>query len=101
METVFVYGTLRNSKLRKKLSGRDIIPKSPDNLKGYEMSQVSDDGQTYPIIVKNDDSEQIIQGELIEITQAELLLFDCYEGPLYRRVKVHLESGENAWTYIQ
>lgn len=101
METVFVYGTLRDKRLRKELCGREINTKLIDCLIGYELSTVQEEGQSYPIIIKNDLSDRVINGEIIELTKSELLLIDQYEGSLYQRTKVTLKSGESAWVYIQ
>ena len=100
MERVFVYGTLRDKKLRQELSGREI-PSLKARIKGFDLSSISDGEHTYPILIKNDSSENIIDGEIIELSKTELLSFDKYEGALYRRVKILLESGQQAWVYIQ
>jgi gamma-glutamylcyclotransferase (GGCT)/AIG2-like uncharacterized protein YtfP len=101
MEIVFVYGSLRDKGLRKEICGREINTKQVDILKGFDLSSVQDGVKSYPIIIQNDLSDHVVNGEIIELTESELLLIDVYEGSLYRRKKIPLESGESAWVYIQ
>jgi gamma-glutamylcyclotransferase (GGCT)/AIG2-like uncharacterized protein YtfP len=101
METVFVYGTLRDKDTRKRLCGRDVYTENYDCLKGFELSSIHDENQSFPILVENDLSDQIINGEIIELSRSELLLIDQYEGSFYRRIKITLESGKLAWVYIK
>jgi hypothetical protein len=36
----------------------------------------------------------------LDITEEELLLSDKYEPDNYKRIKIILESGKEAWIYI-
>jgi gamma-glutamylcyclotransferase (GGCT)/AIG2-like uncharacterized protein YtfP len=101
MEKVFIYGTLRDEMLRKEITGREIFVTSTGELVGFEMSSVFEDGHSYPIIIRNENSNQIINGDVIEVNDEELLLLDRYEGEFYRRMKIRLENGIRAWSYIK
>ena len=101
MEKLFIYGTLRDAKLREKLVGRDIPKGKEDKLMGFQMSSISDEGFCYPILIKKETSKEIIEGEIIEVTPVELIMLDRYEGDLYDRIEVVLKSGTKAWLYIE
>lgn len=101
MEKVFIYGTLRDPEIRRKVTKRIIPSGVPDKLYGFTLSSVSDYGETYPIIVADKESKQGIDGEIIEVTKTELTLLDYYEGDLYKRTIVKLFSETEAWVYLQ
>lgn len=101
MKKVFIYGTLCDKNLRKEITGREVPVSFTGKLTGFELSSVFDDGHSYPIIIQNENSDQIINGDVIEVNDEELLLLDQYEGRLYRRVMVCLKNGLQAWSYIQ
>ena len=46
------------------------------------------------------DANDIVDGNALELTGEELLLADQYEPENYKRIKVMLESGKKAWTYV-
>ena len=98
-EHLFVYGTLQDEMVQQDVFLRK--PKAhPDSLIGYTLSQekVAD---IYPVIVNsNDPSDQII-GKVYTLTHNELLRADAYEGGAYQRIKVTLNSGNQAWVYIE
>jgi gamma-glutamylcyclotransferase (GGCT)/AIG2-like uncharacterized protein YtfP len=45
------------------------------------------------------DKTDFIKGTVLEMTEEELHLADGYEPDNYKRVKVVLESGKEAWIY--
>jgi gamma-glutamylcyclotransferase (GGCT)/AIG2-like uncharacterized protein YtfP len=97
MESLFVYGTLKNSSLRKRLIGR-YIDSVKDKLYGYRRMYTSIGGKKYPFIVKH---HGVVFGELLKITKKELKLLDEYETSFYIRKKITLDSGIRAWTYLR
>lgn len=101
MEKVFVYGTLRDKKIRTRVTGREIPAGNPDKLEGFTLSTTVDEGMCYPIITKEPESTEKVEGELIEVTPEELKHMDNYEGDLYRRLKVKTASGDEAWVYCR
>lgn len=98
MEKLFVYGTLREPEVQKKVFGR-VIALHDDILEGYEKQTVEINGNIYPIAVPN--SQQSIEGKLLEATPDEIILMDEYETEAYQRKKVQLKSGEASWVYCQ
>lgn len=95
MHNVFVYGTLRGSK-----------PKAtPAWLGGFNMY----DYGKFPYVYPSADEDDMVYGELIEVTNKELAALDKYEGisrGLYtrREVKVMPKDGNmelvSAWVYV-
>jgi gamma-glutamylcyclotransferase (GGCT)/AIG2-like uncharacterized protein YtfP len=97
---VFVYGTLRSSKVRKQILGYDPVC-IPSSLKGFRKESVQLDGIEYPILTGNQSSDQGIEGDVIELSETELPLLDDYETNAYRRRKVRLENNLIAWVYYK
>ncbi len=104
---LFSYGTLQKEKVQIELFGR-ILQGSGDTLIGYKVStiEIKDESfllkgeqkyQLTAVISKDNDN---IKGTVFEITEEELRLADKYEPVNYKRVKVVLESGKEAWIYI-
>ena len=104
---LFSYGTLQKEKVQIELFGR-ILQGSGDTLIGYKVStiEIKDESfllkgeqkyQLTAVISKDNDN---IKGIVFEITEEELRLADKYEPVNYKRVKVVLESGKEAWIYI-
>ncbi len=60
-------------------------------LKGEQKYQLT-------AVISKDNNN--IKGTVFEITEEELRLADKYEPVNYKRVKVVLESGKEAWIYI-
>jgi gamma-glutamylcyclotransferase (GGCT)/AIG2-like uncharacterized protein YtfP len=104
---LFSYGTLQKEKVQIELFGR-ILQGSGDTLIGYKVStiEIKDESfllkgeQKYQLtaVISNDNDN--IKGTVFEITEEELRLADKYEPVNYKRVKVVLESGKEAWIYI-
>jgi len=97
-EKLFVYGTLRDSEVPKKVFGRTEVGK-PDVLEGYERSQVVVEDETFPALVPKEGS--IIDGLVLEVNNGELAKIDHYETDAYVRKRVNLKSGSQAWVYLK
>jgi gamma-glutamylcyclotransferase (GGCT)/AIG2-like uncharacterized protein YtfP len=107
-EYLFSYGTLQKEKVQIELFGR-ILQGSGDTLRGYKVSTIeikdksfiSKSEQKYHLIaIISKDKNDIIKGTVLEITEEELFVVDKYEPDGYRRVKLVLESGKEAWIYV-
>jgi len=96
MHSIFAYGTLLLAGVQETVIGRQVAGK-PDRLVGYRKSTVRDGDTSYPNIVTADG--EFIEGYVLEVSQEELARVDMYEGGLYTRAKVTLESGAEAWVY--
>lgn len=97
-EFLFAYGTLKDPDVQKRVIGR-IVDGVPDTLSGYRKSEVAVDGQTYPVIVP--DQNASVDGVVLVLTSQELEKMDVYETKAYGRVKVHTQKGTSAWVYVK
>jgi gamma-glutamylcyclotransferase (GGCT)/AIG2-like uncharacterized protein YtfP len=108
MEYLFSYGTLQTPSVQLETFGR-LLTGHPDILSRYQLSMikiedqavVATSGQTHhPIIKFTNNANDIVEGDVFEITETELKQADQYEVDDYKRINVQLDSGKNAWVYI-
>jgi gamma-glutamylcyclotransferase (GGCT)/AIG2-like uncharacterized protein YtfP len=104
---LFSYGTLQQEDIQKELFGR-VLRGSKDSLKGYRVSTIEikeasilskEEPKTYLIALPSNNKNDRIEGVALEITEQELPIADDYETGAYKRVRVVLESGKEAWVY--
>lgn len=93
-ERLFVYGTLQDPLIQKRLLGRTLTG-TPDQLPDFVKLT---DGLPYPVALPQDGD--VIEGLLLEVTPRELARLDLYEGDGYVRVLVTLASRSEAWVYM-
>ena len=105
---LFAYGTLQNPQVQISTFGRRLAG-HPDALPGYALSaiEITDpaviaaSGQArHPIITATGDDNDRVDGAVYELIPDELEAADRYEAGDYRRVRVRLASGTDAWAYI-
>jgi gamma-glutamylcyclotransferase (GGCT)/AIG2-like uncharacterized protein YtfP len=94
---IFAYGTLLIASVQEAVIGRRIAG-TPDRLAGYRKSILRDGDDSYPNLVP--DAAEVVDGRVIDVTRGELARIDEYEGELYTRRRITLESGVEAWVYI-
>lgn len=97
-EKLFVYGTLTDQEIQKKIFSRNKKT-IPDVLNGYEKSEIEIEGEKYPLIVPN--SLGRVEGSVIEVSKDEFKKIDEYETDVYKREMIILESGLLAWVYLK
>lgn len=100
MERFFSYGTLQDSNLQQKLIGRKMSGKN-DSVSGFRQEEIEIENGIYWILIPDNESVQMVSGQVFEITPAELEAFDVYEGSEYQRSVVTLNGGITAWIYHQ
>ena len=100
MDYLFVYGTLKDPKIRKQLTGK-YFNSSQGLLKKYLLNNIDIDGVIYPIIEYTGKDEDIVAGEYFVIDEVDLKKFDVYEGAEYRRIKVTLDNLLETWIYCK
>ena len=107
-EWLFSYGTLRDPAVQLATFGR-LLEGHPDGLVGYatRMLEISDpavvatSGKTHhPIVVRTDLDSDVVEGQVLRLTAAELVAADDYEVDDYRRAPARLSSGLEAWVYV-
>jgi gamma-glutamylcyclotransferase (GGCT)/AIG2-like uncharacterized protein YtfP len=107
-ENIFSYGTLQKEKVQMELFGR-TLQGSADMLRGYKTITIEIRDESFlskgeekyqQTLIATTDKNDIIKGTIFQITAEELLLADTYEPENYKRIKVVLDSGKEAWIYI-
>jgi len=107
-EPLFAYGTLQYPGVQREQFGR-LLGGGRDALTGYRLGRipigdpevVRKSGEThYPVLARDSEGSQRIDGTLYWITKSELEAVDLYEAEDYERQRVTLESGESAWVYV-
>ena len=107
-EKLFSYGTLRYETVQLATFGRQLNG-IPDVLTGYGLSSIEINDPTvvktsgdtvHPILTYTSNNADEIKGVVFDITADELKLADQYEVADYKRVKVQLRSGIEAWVYV-
>ena len=106
-ELLFSYGTLQRDKVQVDLFGR-LLHGTVDVLVGYRLSpiEITDesflskgDGRHQQIAVRTNNGADAIEGMVFAVSGDELRHADGYEPRDYKRIKVILESGKQAWVY--
>jgi gamma-glutamylcyclotransferase (GGCT)/AIG2-like uncharacterized protein YtfP len=99
MERLFVYGTLRDPLVQIRVIGR-----SPTGtvaiLDGYERGTIKLGEREYPILDAAA-ADSHVEGMVLEVSEDELRRLDIYETSAYRRIRVSLRSGGEAWAYAR
>jgi gamma-glutamylcyclotransferase (GGCT)/AIG2-like uncharacterized protein YtfP len=108
-EVLFSYGTLRDEKVQRVVFGR-TVQSTPDAIVGYKRVDVKIESQqavaisgiaVHTILEPAGPDATPIEGVLFRITADELARADAYESAEYKRIKVKLRSGTEAWVYVR
>lgn len=106
-EALFSYGTLQDANVQQHLFGRTFDGVA-DALTGYRMdwleerdpAAVSASGIVrHPIVRASGDPGDRVPGTVLYLSAEEISKADEYEAGDYRRVRVRLASGLDAWLY--
>lgn len=107
-EKLFVYGTLRYAAVQRSTFGR-LIGGAPDVLPGYTITMVTINDphvvtlskeSVHPMLHRSKNESDEVQGMVLDLTVEELAQADSYEVETYKRTKVKLQSGIDAWAYV-
>lgn len=107
-EKLFSYGTPQYESVQiatfgRKLYGtQDILKKfALSTIRIHDDAVVSTSGEAvHPIISYTGQAHDQVTGMVFDISPQELVKADSYEVSAYKRVKVQLISGVEAWTYV-
>lgn len=109
VEKLFSYGTLQLENVQLENFGRKLVGSS-DLLRGYEIKDciikdpeiINISGKSvHPMACYTSNFNDIVRGMVLEVTFEELQEADRYEVDDYKRIKRVLNSGEQAWVYVQ
>jgi gamma-glutamylcyclotransferase (GGCT)/AIG2-like uncharacterized protein YtfP len=107
-EKLFSYGTLRYEAVQLSTFNRKLEG-TPDSVIGYRLSnvQITDpdvlaiSGEAvHPMLTYTGNFDDKVAGMVFEISAQELQLADQYEVADYKRVNAALQSGLEAWVYV-
>jgi len=106
VENLFSYGTLRDEKVQHALFGRSLEG-AADTLLGYRLGPItlvdrsSGESGEYRIIDPTGREGDRVEGTVLRVTASELQRADAYEDVAYKRIRVRLQSGVDAWVYVR
>lgn len=109
MTYLFSYGTLRYPQVQRDLYGRDLVMRE-DAIPGYVLSQVEitkqdvlarSDKCFHPTIRYTGNSNDIVKGVVVELTEQELTKSNEYEVDDYQRNSVTTVGNKQAWVYAE
>lgn len=107
-EKLFVYGTLRYAAVQRTTFGRTLRA-ATDTLPCYKLSMVTiNDAHVialsketqHPMLHYTGKPTDIVNGMVLDITLEEIAQADSYEVESYKRARVKLKSGDEAWAYV-
>ncbi|PHV17907.1 UDP-N-acetylmuramate--alanine ligase [Janthinobacterium sp. BJB1] len=106
-EHLFSYGTLQQPEVQLATFGR-LLDSRPDRLPGYRLGLLAIDdaqvvatsGKTHHPIATRGAATDGVPGAVLAVSPGELLQADGYEVADYRRERVTLASGMQAWAYV-
>jgi gamma-glutamylcyclotransferase (GGCT)/AIG2-like uncharacterized protein YtfP len=93
---LFAYGTLLDENVQKNIIGR-LVEGVPDHLSGYRKTSRQFSSGIYPDLIEDISCE--VSGRILDLSADDLDQCDKYEGDEYRRVKLKLKSGIEAFVY--
>lgn len=105
---LFSYGTLQQPEVQLATYKR-LLDGAPDVLIGYRLANVTigrndvveiSGKLVHTIAQRSGNPADRIAGTLYWLTRAELGAADAYEDSAYTRIEVTLESGRQAWVFV-
>ena len=98
---LFSYGTLQNRDVQIANFGRELTGHE-DALPGYTTRMIESAGESYANAIPSSDPDDVVPGTVFEVTDEDLVSADAYEEDAdYRRIRVTLRSGDEAWVYVR
>ena len=107
-ERLFSYGTLQTESVQLSTFGRRLDG-CPDALVGYRISMIKIEDQDFVAesgaeyhrnLEFTGSASDFVDGTVFSVTQQELEQADGYEPDGYKRRRVQLQSGIEAWVYL-
>jgi gamma-glutamyl AIG2-like cyclotransferase len=109
LHRLFTYGTLQQEAVQLSTFGRKLAGQT-DTLVGYRLVMVRIEDEDFVResgtadhrnVQFTGDPSDAVEGIVFDVTQSELEQSDAYEPSGYRRTLVQMQSGLNAWVYLQ
>ncbi len=106
-QVLFSYGTLQDADVQQRLFGRRFDG-ATDTLTGYRLDWLQERDPAavaasgvarHRVVRASGDASDRVPGTVLYLSASELAQADAYEADDYRRVRVRLASGVEAWLY--
>lgn len=102
MPLLFAYGTLLDAAVQRPVFGRRLDGR-PDALGSVVRATLTvSDGDvrgSWPDLASTGRAEDVVRGQVLLLSDADLDAADAYETAAYTRQVVTLVSGTRAWVY--
>lgn len=107
-EFLFSYGTLQKKRVQLDLFGR-VLQEMKDTLECYKTVSIeikdekflaNGEDKLQRTLIRTSDNNDRVGGTVLELSSEELAKADQYEPDNYKRIKVTLRSGKEAWIYL-
>lgn len=102
MPQLFAYGTLLDPHVQARVFGRRLDG-TPDALSGVVRATLTvaegDARGSWPDLASTGRADDVVNGQVLTLSDAELVAADAYETAAYTRDVVVLASGTRAWVY--
>jgi len=98
-ENLFAYGTLQTEAVQLATFGQRLKGHA-DTLVGYRLTTIRTEHEDHRNLQFTGNTSDFVEGTAFEVTRKELEQADAYEPDGYKRVRVTLKSGLQAWVYL-
>ncbi|GEB95043.1 gamma-glutamyl AIG2-like cyclotransferase [Microbacterium lacticum] len=107
-QLLFTYGSLQDAEVQLDTFGR-LVVSQPATLPGYTIDYIEiDDARlsdvagpsVHPVLRHTGNALDKVVGTVVHVTSEELDAADEFEAALYRRARVRLANGRDAWVYV-
>lgn len=107
--SLFSYGTLQLLSVQTALFKRPLQG-THDAMPGYRQTMIEltdpdviakSGTASHPMVIHTSDPSDKVEGTVFLITEDELAAADKYEVSDYKRIQVRLQSGTDAWVYVE
>lgn len=96
---LFTYGTLQDPQVQQYVFGRALEGKA-DKLPKFKWIENAVYGR-YPLVKPTAIPSDFVTGMVYRVNEEELATCDIYETSAYRREIFSLNSGIEAWVYVE
>ena len=99
MPLLFTYGTLQDPQVQHYVFGR-VLKGKQDILTHFRWFENAIYGR-YPLVKFSGNSEDFVDGMVYKVSEDDLAKCDVYETSAYKRKLFQLNSGIEAYVYIE
>jgi gamma-glutamylcyclotransferase (GGCT)/AIG2-like uncharacterized protein YtfP len=96
---LFSYGSLQDEAVQLRIFKRRLKGKKA-NLKEYRLIENEYLGK-FPIIHTSPKQDDIVNGIIFEVSEADLQNCDHYETNYYKRIRVSIKTHPSVWVYVK